>query len=100
MIQMPKLTTEAVRLLVAAEAVRQKNKIRAGYIDCDGDDPNTLADVERIGEVANWKRYNKFKEGGGVTRIFDNVLMDGTLRAYVFSDAADENVISISIEIE
>lgn len=91
-----KLTTDAIRPLVAAEALAQIDKIRAGYVDGLMDGP-----ADQLGIAKHWKRYGKHVESDGrIERCFDHALFDSTLRAYVISDPTDTKIEQISIETE
>ena len=75
---MAKLSTEQIRPLIAAEALKQ------------------YPDLEGAHKASAWKRTNKSKVNGNWQRLFSA----GFMEAAVVSDSSDAQVISITLHIK
>ncbi|OPZ36144.1 MAG: hypothetical protein BWY99_02077 [Synergistetes bacterium ADurb.BinA166] len=89
-----KMTTDILRVKVAAKAVEDLGRIQSFF------HPESVP-VEALASPRNWSRLSKERsEDGNWLRVFDCRPLDDQLRAYVFTDVSDGNLLSITFEGE
>lgn len=51
-------------------------------------------------KATNWRRMYKRRENGMIERVFNCAPLDDQLRAYVYTDLGDSNIVDVRFETE